>query len=146
MDSLLISDVWVWVCVCKCVYGGANFHVSLLGNPRRRVHQTEQSGFKLFRPTTRDLLLKPQSTVVSPGRSSVHPTSNQSLSYLLSRQYAIAKETTLSPRQQTLMQSKGRLKTKGSGLPELFIRENTTLPAHLNTKKTTLHLPNIVRT
>ena len=30
-----------------------------IGNPRHKMHQTEQSGFTVFRPSTRDLLFKP---------------------------------------------------------------------------------------
>ena len=31
-----------------------------VGNPRHKMHQTELSGFKVFRPTTQDLLFKPR--------------------------------------------------------------------------------------
>lgn len=121
------------------------------GNPRRRVHQTEESGFKVFRPTTRDLLFKPQSKTLlfSPGPSSNNPTStsNQSLHYILSRKHAIVTGTNVSPRQQQLSGRKfsGKVK-RGQILPELFIKEKASTHPHMQNKKTRLHLPNIVET
>ena len=31
----------------------------VVGRPRRKMHQTEEGGFRVFRPATRDLLLGP---------------------------------------------------------------------------------------
>ena len=36
------------------------YNVYYVGNPRHKMHQTELSGFKVFRPTTQDLLFKPR--------------------------------------------------------------------------------------
>lgn len=53
-------------------------HNMIIGNPRHKMHQTELSGFKVFRPTTQDLLFKPRGTTYSR-TATVSPCTRQQL-------------------------------------------------------------------
>ena len=73
-----------------------------IGNPRRKLHQTELSGFRVFRPTTRDLLFKPSGQgnyseigTVSPNiRQHSRPTSTLSSPLPLSKLKAAKEQPT----------------------------------------------------
>ena len=127
-----------------------------VGNPRRKMHQTELSGFKVFRPTTQDLLFKPRgdysrTATVSPRtKLQSRPTSILSSTVPLSRLKASAKEHTqkLTFEKTEALPKQG---SKSSGrtehiLPELFQQSPTvkdSTATHLKPQPK-LHLPAIV--
>ena len=133
------------------------------GNPRHKMHQTELSGFKVFRPTTQDLLFKPRAgdysrTTVSPrSKLQSRPTSILSSTVSLSRLKVSAKEhaqmLTFEKTVKSLTPT-GALPKQGSKmsgriehvLPELFqqsltVKDNTA--PHFKPQPK-LHLPSIV--
>ena len=65
-------------------YALHNVIIIIAGNPRRKVHQTELSGFKVFRPTTQELLFKPAAvnasrTVTATPRTTVEHSRPRSI-------------------------------------------------------------------
>lgn len=145
-----------------------------VGNPRRKIHQTEQSGFKLFRPTTRELLFTPRSRGnFTPRQGHTHPRANDvDLGHLLKQQASMERTAATassftfkmranpvlgkrvlatkfdSPRQvESIVNTSQALHSARDGLfPELSILKSSPKKDYRGSNKLTVHLPDIVGT
>jgi len=128
--SITGSYIIIYIKFLFC-YSFINFF-RIPGNPRRKVHQTTESGFKVLRPTTRDLLLR-------RGTHQCDHTQQEasgSLDYMFSRKPS-GSHGNKPPR--LLSQGNG-----GKLLPELYVRKNQKTAGHPK-NNTELHLPDIIR-
>ena len=118
----------------------------LIGNPKRKLHHTEQSCFRVFRPTTQDLL---QRTV--PTHMTIAPTGLEDAT-----RRPVANIQGLSPRrlQPKEFSRRGaresdegrRMKKQQYLLPQLFPSSPTKGPTDKSDSKvTSFHLPEIVQ-
>ena len=169
---MTIANFPNWTRMCVITYTNCNWSLQVLtklflfcaGNPRHKMHQTKLSGFKVFRPTTQDLLFKPRAgdysrtATVSPrSKLQSRPISILSSTVSPSRLKASAEEHTRKLTFEKTVKSltpTGALPKQGSKtsgriehmLPELFQQSPTvkdgTAP-HLKPQPK-LHLPAIV--
>lgn len=146
--------------------------LSCVGSPRHKLHQTELSGFKVFRPVTQDLLFKPRGNYSRTATVSAHtrqllqssrPTSILSSTVPLSRlkpspnkEYtrkltfdrtmnSLAPTGSLSTKQKQVSKSSERTEQV---LPELIqqspVKEDSSANSHFKQSQPKLHLPAIV--
>lgn len=133
------------------------------GNPRRKVHQTEQSGFKIFRPTTRELLFTPQSKKNSsqshrsthsnavymkePSSMNKTVTATGTLSIKKRSSTITGKKTLVEPPRQRnpIINALQMVPSKRDGLPELSILATSPkMDYSKSSNKCSVHLPDIV--
>ncbi len=107
-----------------------------VGYPRRKVHLTEQSGFKVFRPRTRDLLLKEPIPQASAGTKWLATRSRQ-VKGLENPVHEVFFEGSKSSKSVKGGRSSG-------GLPELFPKHPPSRKPKDGKSTFHVHLPEIV--
>ena len=114
------------------------------GNPKRQVHRTEQSGFQVFRPTTRDLLLGPirpqrelESVINRPDTNLIQGVSPKGSQPMMATGFTVSKEGTTKER---------GTKKQRYLLPQLIPTSPSKRPkAKPDDKVTSFHLPEILQ-
>lgn len=120
-------------------------NISITGNPRRKVHLTEQGGFKVFRPTTTELLTKSGPLASKRSSRQVSGMYTGGKDVLTSE----VKSSTVKKTSFSVTES-GRVQryTKGSNFPDLVPSSQSMRKPQTESKardsKLTFHLPQIV--
>lgn len=129
----------------KLFFFVVGFFFVLIGNPKRKLHHTEQSCFRVFRPTTQDLLQRTVLTNMTipptgPEDATRRPVANvQGLSQRL-------QPMEFSRRNQEIDNEGRRMKKQRHLLPQLFSSSPTKRPMDKSdSKATSFHLPEIVQ-
>ena len=120
------------------------FFFVLIGNPKRKLHYTEQSCFRVFRPATQDLLQRAANMTIAP--TGLEDATRRPVANVQGLSRRRSQPMEFSRRNQEIDDEGRMMKKQRHLLPQLFPSSPTKRPMDKSDSKVTpFHLPEIVQ-